>query len=628
MPTAPKPTAMNTEPSSHGSSQRSPADAGLGVLFLGCLAMTGASLSAAPVQAQCDSIEFQGGNFVCTPADITGDYKTIGAGDLSGDRTLDVAVIKDESLIIYHNAALGNDAVVVSTTAVDLCVARPPCGEADQELCPVELYFTSSNGLERVYFDSEDHAYETEVVDSSTLWQNAKKVRWSMGVGSGTGEGLIGVKSDGHTLIRALRQGVGFASPTTLFDFVLTAMDIALLNYKNFDGDTGTPVEIAILHPNGVGVRKQDGTYVMGRSGYVPGDAITVVRKTGLQVTDSLAWVTRLTSGWSVLMFFHESFTLPQGPLQISQRTFNSLSATDLDADGDDDLVLGAAYWNSLFVQRCDPGAASWYSGPPEQVFMALDGVTSEPADAMGQVLCANYFNDWYADESAMPGFAVALPDSDGLRLMPQLDARHAEFGTAPDFEQVAYSTARHNEECTANPESQSLSLWKLKMGDGWGSIDATHLELIVRKCQSVLTVPDVQLHHFPDEPIDPEGIVMTWLQFEGSDTVLHAEDSPLRYFAAVRPVRLDENGEILKAWRWSILGMSASCAGLEWLLGLPGALPGLIQISPYEACDLEDLECDIATTPLVVTRYVPSAVPQSRIPSPGPGVLPGGPLN
>jgi hypothetical protein len=323
----------------------------------------------------------------------------------------------------------------------------------------------------------------------------------------------------------------------------------------------------------------------------------------------------------------------------VSECTFSSIAAADLDADGDDDLVLGATYWEELQVLMNVPVPPTitppdWFTNIPGRVWevdMSLNGET-DPVPSMGKVLCANFFNEWTDDELPLPSFAIALPGPNGLRLMPQFESTLYQDPSTPqgvetqnDFWEGSYTTASRigSPTCATPPSPGTRSHWTVTLGNGWGLTNATHLQMIVGTSTS-----DVEPLYYMESTTQLNGAVGSIAEevigFDGLEDYNDDEDSIVRYFVQVRPVRKNASGEVVRVWRWSILGMCATCDGFLWLMSLPG--------SPTEPVNVYFETCDYDPSPLcpfpiqggqpLSTRYVPSAVPQSRIPGPGPGVF------
>jgi hypothetical protein len=468
-------------------------------------------------------------------------------------------------------------------------------------------------------------------------------VRSSTGVAGGTsGKGLFGVAANLRTVFRAPLQSGGFPNAFSMFTQSYDVLDIVPLNW-----DSDSDMELAILDTHGVQVREQDGTSRLNRTGQNAGDAIAVVHMDGF--TDSLAWITRL-SGWSKLLFFNQNFTT-QGPQPITTGTFHSMANADIDSDGDDDLVLASSASNALLVltNNTPPPVppptpptppSTWFSvsTPSIDMSMLCDGSVSS-----GKVLCANLYNQWvdsnWEDDDAVtpprpvPAFALVLPNVagvDGLRILPQQGEGQQQ--SIADFASVWYEGARWlNETLCDTPldpvEDEEIywSNWKLTLGSGWGLTNATHMEMVVRKCPEDSTVPDEQLHHgshliLPAEV--PAAIPNFELNFHGAE---NGSDEDLafdyRYYVELRPIKMS-GPTVLRVWRWSIMGLSPTCDGTIALRGLPGAGGPLFGINFTHCCGTPESDCSTTYSPGAVV--VPSAIPLSEIPS-GPG-YPGDP--
>jgi len=568
--------------------------------------------SSASAQVSCNQPP-ESGKFIPAPQGISGSYKRIVSGDVSGDWDEEVATIKGNTLILYHGPSR-YDATYTAPGAIDLCFA-PDSGSGTKG-----FVYTTSGGLSRVTFDSGSHQYVTGSVSSASLWQNAPIVRWSTGVvGSATGNGLFGVSAvDLKTVFCAPAQAGGISPPTSMFPHGYNILDIAPLNW-----DSDSQMEIAILDSHGVQVREQDGTLRLNRASQNAGDAIAVVHAAGS--TDSLALITRM-SGWSKLMLFNQNFTT-QGPLAISTGTFHSMTNADIEGDGDDDLVLAASTSNSLLVL---------YNGVVQQQspwFSVAQGATgsidmSMPCDSSvssGKVLCANLYNQWvdtnWDDNDAVPprpvpAFALVLPNVDGvdgLRTLPQEQEVPDPPPSLYDFANPRYQGARFLAGPCESGNSADHSNWDLTLGNGWNPTNATEMQVVVRKCEFNTTVPVEQFNLDPFAILPAGSISGKHINFLGAETGNQADNSyDYRYFVEVRPVRR-VSGSVVRVWRWSILGLATTCDGTDDLQGLPGGGTPLIYIS-FDSCDGTPGPCVSSFG----ANVVPSAVPLSEIPSPG----------
>ncbi|TAH37201.1 MAG: hypothetical protein EYC70_09485 [Planctomycetota bacterium] len=106
------------------------------------------------------------------------------------------------------------------------------------------------------------------------------------------------------------------------------------------------------------------------------------------------------------------SFTAPAALLQAEARFGATLAVGDFDADGNDDLAVGAPAWDEAGIP--DAGAVAVYLGPlaagatPEVLTEASAGGTLQIYDHFGAALVAGQFNDDPGDE-----LAVSVPYQD-----------------------------------------------------------------------------------------------------------------------------------------------------------------------------------------------------------------------
>jgi hypothetical protein len=577
-------------------------------------ALAAAALAGTPLEAQCPELpDFQHGNFVCSPEGIEGEYTAIAAGDLSGDLSREVAVIKGSDLIVYHGPDSENVAVPVASDALDVCFARSGGGDGG----PALLY-VSPSGLRRVEFDDSINAYVAETVSQDVSWQTATRIRWTLhGVGPGQDPGAIGFSPVADSFFRSVPDGFGgFTAPTHLFTHDLAVREFVLLDWY---GDATR--EIAVLHDTGIRLYDQAGTLLLARGGGQSGNSIARVRRTGW--SDSLAWVTHVSTS-SFLVLFNQAFPSPGYQTDVlGPGTYISMASADLDADRDEDLVLASALSSELKLFHLEETAGSgWFASVPTST---IDMSVDQADMATGKLVVANLFNDWTAQEKPVPGFGIVLDGQngvEGLRVLPNLALRQ-EGAPSPDFDRVLYWSA-----CASG---DFLSRWLVEVGNGWGTIDQQQVEIVIRRSPNVQVVPSAHASTI----VDYSGPLADFeFQFNGDETtVSHSEENTVSYFVKVRPRKPGF------AWRWSILAMTSGCESFAWLRDLPGAagesehvliafddteLPGHDGLCDNEGELDEEGHSPCETGGLLQGgRYIPSATPLSYVPGPGGGIVP-----
>jgi hypothetical protein len=596
------------------------------------LALSAAVVTGAPVGAQCSEPAFHGGNFVCSPPNLTGDYSAIAAGDLNGDLSMEVAVIKGTNLIVFHGPDSESVAVHVASDANDVCFAR----QGGVNGGPALLYI-SSQGLERVEYDAVQNQYLVDPVPVSdhTHWQTATLIRWTTtGVAEGWDYGAFGFSPVEQRFFRAIPDGNGgFEEPEAFAVFDSAVRDFVPLNWN---GDTRR--EIAVLWGNGVRIYDQDGALLMSRAGAVSGDAIARVQRTGW--SDSLAWVTRV-AGASHLIVFNQGFYGPEYPTQgfqvdnLGYGQYRSIASANLDADEDGSGDLALAPVNAAHIELFYAGSSptNWFANTPTRT---LDMSAEEGNVTTGSLLVTNLFNDWTTSEQQevagqpqpIPGFGTVVTDAqtavEGLRVQPNLVERHIQVGTSNDFDMALYWSA------CANPSDQ-LSQWMLDVGSGWGQIAQQSVEIVIRRSPNTGVVPTA--HSSANVPWT--GALNDFAyEFNGAETTTsHAEENTVSYFVKLRPRTTS------MAWRWSILSMTSGCASFAWLREMPAAYDPPVPIAfddtelpghdglcdgQYEGDDDGHSDCTPGMPALPGSRYIPSAVPLSYMPGGGGGILPG----
>lgn len=546
------------------------------------------------------------GNFVCGPGGVQDlSVETLLACDLDGNRSPEVAALHGGRLVLFVNPDVGDEHVVVAS-GVRTLAAVP--GES-------RFLFTTATGLAGLELQSGQ--VNVKFLEEGEPWTGARSL-----VGAPDGS-LVLVGADGRELYRVEAREGRFPAPTKLFQARLAVRELQVFEW---DGNAG--LELAWLDARGLQVRNQDGTLLREHASTVPGGVLVPVANAGSKF--SLAWVTRLADGSSYL--FHLRPDLPgayEGPLALGAQPVTSLAAGDLDADGDDDLLLGRPSVGTVerLTNHSELVGVPAFVGA-EEGFSLLFADEFMPLGS-GRVVCADLFNDRDSDQAVRPGIATLLLDPPGLRLVPQDVsggfgfADPGQMPPSPLISAVRFESALWLAGCDAGVTGTRAS-WTLTAGPGWNAPAATHLELIVRASTQPGQAPGpIALHHSMT-PIGPEGIAGTAVQFDGLEDAATSEDSRRVYFVQLRPVRLDTSERhIEQAWRWSVIGLSAHCDGLIWL----GTLPGVIhQTAPIlrDSC-LPVLDCGfgIPVDTIGGRIYIPSAVPQVRVPGNGPGVLP-----
>jgi len=545
---------------------------------------------------------FTGGNLAGLPDGLTGNYGEMISGDLSGDLTPEVALLRGTRLIVVHGAAIGDDSRVVATDA--LAAAYAPAGSASGGQ---KLFYTTASGLRCATF-VQDH-YETQAIITGGLWAGAAELHYDALQGA-----LFGVDSTRKQILRSILTAGVVGTPASLFVLTPTVRDMRVI-----DWDGAGNRELALQLSTGVQVRRQTGVVMATKTAVFlddPFDAIAVAHRS--QGTDTLAWLTRLSDYSPCLHLLDASYLTPfvRGPYQLDAGNYVTLSAGDLDGEGRDDLVFATATGASV---RVVDDLSTIESLPPssiqtQSILLWDDYVPGGSDPQPGAVLCANFFNDFTPGAAPKPlaGIARVLPKFAALRLYRASPGGGGEFFT---YQTNDFASARLD----------SLGKWHLLLGAGWSDVvGATEIQMIVRPYRAGENEPDPTIN-------PPAAQIITGIEgMELPEFGITNWANDTRYFAQVRPVkRIAPGGTILQVWRWSIISVTAECDSLIWLATRPGAF------QPDQHCCLDlpsgglDLE-NCGTPPCLEGGsgvYIPSAVPQSRMPNSG-NILPGNPPN
>ena len=542
-----------------------------------------------------EELPFSGGNLVGLPQS-SGNYGEALAGDLNGDQTPEVVLLRGTKLIVVHGAAIGNDARLVAYDA--LAAAYAPAGSASGGQ---KLFYTTATGLKCATFVQGQ--YVPQVITTSGPWAGAAELHYDALQGA-----LFGVDSTRKQILRSILTAGVVAPATGLFLLTPTVRDMRVI-----DWDGAGNRELALQLSTGVQVRRQTGVVMATKTAVFlddPFDAIAVVHRSG--GNDTLAWLTRLSDYSSCLQLLDASYLTPfvRGPYSVGVGDYQTLSAGDLDREGRDDLVFstgtGATVWVVDDLSTLETWAPQAISTQPISLWDDYVPGGSDPLP--GAVLCANFFNDFTPGAAPKPlaGIARVLPAFRGLRL----------FRANPEDggESFTYQT---NDFHSAGLDG--LGKWHLRLGGGWSGIDnATEIQMVVRPFRAGDPEPLLYPAATPIIGGVIDGVVLQefGITNPGLDT---------RYFAQVRPIQRDNNGAIVQVWRWSILSVTAECGSLLWLANRPGAF------QPETTCCLNlpsggvDIGCGTPPCEGGIGSYVPSAVPQSRMPGSG-NTLPGPP--
>jgi hypothetical protein len=609
-----------------------------------------------PALTLCATAQAIGAQIPVDPVPI-GTYGAIAQGDLDGDMSPEIAVIRtdlDNSLLVFHNPDSTADVVTIASDVLDVCYVPVP-----DALGRHALLLTTEEGLRVARFDAASATYQVSTPAGHTVeMSEALLARHAFEGGASRiffhayiaqERRFYAVSFDGTDFGSQVYLGVGPVHPI---------LDIAPLDYV-----AGGTLELAIQHANGLQIRAQAtppstwGPALVGRAGVVSGDAITPIYIE--EVGECLAWITRMSASSpqnAKLILFHPSLLGSQGypMVPLGDFQYGSASRADVDADGREDLVLGLTYAQvHVFLQL---GAAPYFLPAPDLTPpMTLEGELPESVE-MGKLVCANLFNDRDSAGTALPGYAAMLPLENVLRMRPADGARIEALGGSPQITDYASAELVCNAEsdCDDDPLTAPVTApsWAVDLGGGWGDIpQANAIELTVRSQRYQFPwVQNVAFHHrriwLPSTPQnDLDGFDVDFGAASIRDEC-ESEDVLDTYYVMVRPIHVEGplgTGLVDPArhtdlvWRWSVLGVTGASGGVYPQVNTGGVLQ--MRATPYNL--LPEIELcpeplcgtwfDIPVTDylacpsssIVGGRIIPVAVPMSRVPSTAPGVLP-----
>jgi hypothetical protein len=561
-------------------------------------------------------------------------YGAVAAGDVDGDLNADLAVVAGTDLVFFPSPAVLDDGVWLLDEVRDVCFTTNHNGSGR----PAFLA-TSARGLEAVVFDGAG-AYGVQLLSSDPRWVNAHvRAGLERGAGGAATPVLVGLEAGGHEVFQAAWSGATLGAPTTLYTLVNTVLDLQLLDWN---GDSNDVQEVALLHAGGLQIRPRTAgaAPLFGRAAPVSDDSIAVLHKAS-SAYDLLAWTTHVPGDpeQSLLLLCTEFWTVSPGPylgpysLSGLEETFVDLAGGDLQGEQKDALILTPESGASLLVLENESVAGSWLSvngaGPfKPTVPVRLD---LEIEDPLQGAISADFFSQRDASGNTVETLAVVQPSLAEVAVYPT-QVSWGKENLLPDA-QVAFSSAFYlSTRWLAGCNNCSFpggvpGNWALTLQDeAWGDTPgATKVEMVVRVSFNNATVANTAFHHeFFDIDASSSGSLVDF-DTRSLDYFPNRSDCtqdplsplPTSFFAMVRPVVVDASGGVTAAWPWAILGVSESCSGYAWLAGQTGS--SLVGPCVLGSQCVDQLDCAGDACPsLSGSSYIPSPVPQARIPTAG----------
>lgn len=535
-------------------------------------------------------------------------------GDLDGDFMPEIATLRGTDLhLVMGSQYIGDNTasyLITGEMVFDVCFAK-----AAVEGEPAFL-FTTPQGLKSLTLDSNGVPVVL-LLNTSTEWLNAQEVR--VGMANGGVEGVFGVSSSRNSVF--VSPAFSSGPPTPICTLGPTVTDLVLFDW---DSNPNNGEELGLLTSNGLQIRNQTLTVpLIARGAVVPGDAIAAV--SSHNKSDALVWLTRDSSGLQSLLLFHPGFTpVYQVQMQHTGLPFSSITAADLDGDGNEDLLLSSTVNYVLSTVLNMAKGPTWSEAFKQLWLKQVDMTVGDPAGApnTGQVLAIPLWNFTSPDGGVGPDIALCLPHRHQIRRYPwtylhpggyEDKIEYMMATTSSDFEGAYYNGC--------NPEQV---YWSYTLGTGWGSN---------------ISANAIQVQFFPYDGFTPPqcsalsvnsgryNIVYEFLggvagSVEGRSVTLlplnslYPQNNPpanRANYVRFRPVFLD-NGTITAAWRWSIASMTKSADRKDCLESRPGSGP---ELSILQECGPSSMGPSAGSG----ARIIVAPVLQGEFPLPGLGV-------
>ncbi|TAJ16062.1 MAG: hypothetical protein EPO68_11770 [Planctomycetota bacterium] len=410
-------------------------------------------------------------------------------------------------------------------------------------------------------FDPTTGAWNFEAV-SISAWNGAKLVRSTDLDLSGTCD-LVGVGSNSRTILFATSSSGSFSAQTGF------SINYDVLDIQPIDWTGSNAPEIAINSTWGVEVYDQSGTRLYWRSSLQAGTCMAVLPQdpTATGDKDTLAIVGKGASGPNQYLLVATAGGT-QTAVSLGDAKIATAASGDRDDDGDADLWLTTRAAQILRQFRND-GGSQFFSTSTELTALSVGDPTQTAPNTHAIPIIADLDGDadhawdgpldrendlYFASEDA--GFGVCYP------------AIPAYVPAGPPASGFDYDSSEHaifdGVDLCRHATEPTVAV-KLALKNGWDAdtSDATHLEVLVWK--DAPTLP-------PLDEIDGTTVCHEWFADSSSvnffananntgrihfDVAVSSASLPPycfheKFFMAIRPIKVDTNGNVAQTWRYA----------------------------------------------------------------------------
>ncbi len=453
-------------------------------------------------------------------------FRRLAVGDLTGDMRADVVVLDGEQVHVLYGPgdfrSIGSTQLVAKDFAV--VSGHAPAGRDS-------LVFSDASGLWHARFtfaeiDGDGDAFDKEFLHAGQ-WPNARRL---LAMERPDRIDLVGIAGNGTDVI-LLADVFGSRTPMPKISLSSQIFDLAALNW-----DGGPGLELVTLSADGMRVLRLDGSVVAFVPGTLSSGLIVPFEQDGY-AHDRAAAVVGLPQGNELFVVADASTlvggTLLELPIDLGPAGVCGLAAGDVDADGDDDVLLNWGYVDVLPLGRNHSDGA-----PPD----GSATFTYDPLDALD----LGHGTVGMEDQAGWPVFLDADLDGD-LDLLVALEvqqevalARNTSQDHAamqPNIE-VGSALYEHDECLGAGTLSIQLLAPALHLPA------ATHVELVVWKRPSMDEPAGVLAVHAAAGRLSDAYALTTHVPISGEATLWTAAV----YLVQLREVKRGAGGALLDA--------------------------------------------------------------------------------